>query len=116
MKGGHIRLTFSSSFSILQLSIEEDHDKLSNFWETIVLSLIGETLDEGDFITGARVIDKSNPYKKQVSHRVEIWFREWTNEDFKNDLQKRVEKLVEDCNMTIKDLSFSQNDFSKWQK
>lgn len=96
--------------------IEEDHDKLTNFWETIVLSLIGETLDDEDNITGARVIDKSNPYKKQVTHRVEIWFRDWSNEEFKNTLQSRVEKMIEECNMTAKDLLFSQNDFSKWQK
>ena len=101
---------------MINLFIEEDHDKLTNFWETVVLSLIGETLDDGDNNTGARVIDKSNPYKKQINHRVEVWFRDWTNEDFKNCLQMRMEKIMEECNMTAKELSFTQNDFSKWQK
>ena len=62
----------------------------------IVLSLIGETLDDADSITGARVIDKSNPYKKQINHRVEIWFRDWKDEGFKERLQERVEKLMKD--------------------
>lgn len=96
--------------------IEEDHDKLTLFWETIVLGLIGETLDEGDNITGARVVDKSNPYKKQISHRIEIWFRDWNNEEFKNALQKQVQDLLEECNMASREISFYQNDYSKWQK
>lgn len=96
--------------------VEDDHEKLSSFWETVVLSLIGETLDDGDNITGARVIDKSNPYKKQINHRVEIWFRDWKDDSFKDLLQARVEKLMKDCDITPKDLIFSQNDYSKWQK
>ena len=82
----------------------------------IVLSLIGETLDDDNSITGARVIDKSNPYKKQINHRVEIWFRDWKDEGFKERLQERVEKLMKDCGIVPKDLIFSQNDYSKWQK
>ena len=82
----------------------------------IVLSLIGETLDDANSITGARVIDKSNPYKKQINHRVEIWFRDWKDEGFKERLQERVEKLMKDCGIVPKDLIFSQNDYSKWQK
>ena len=78
--------------------------------------MIGETLDDADNITGARVVDKSNTYKKQIVHRIEIWFREWNNEEFKSNLQKHVEKLMEECNMVSKELSFYQNDFSKWQK
>lgn len=41
--------------------VEEDHDTLSVFWEALVMSLLGETLDPAGNITGARVIDKSNP-------------------------------------------------------
>lgn len=78
--------------------------------------MIGETLDDGDNLTGARVIDKSNTYKKQINHRVEIWFRDWNNEEFKNTLKERVEKIAEECNIVTKDYSFTQNDFSKWQK
>lgn len=96
--------------------VEDDHEKLSSFWETVVLSLIGETLDDGDNITGARIIDKSNPYKKQINHRVEIWFRDWKDDSFKDLLQARVEKLMKNCDITPKDLIFSQNDYSKWQK
>ena len=96
--------------------VEEDHNKLSEFWETVVLSVIGETLDDGDNITGIRVIDKSNPHKKQINHRVEVWFRDWKDDGFKDLLQDRMEKLMETCDMHPKDLSFSENDYSKWTK
>lgn len=96
--------------------VEEDHNKLSEFWETVVLSVIGETLDDGDNITGIRVIDKSNSHKKQINHRVEVWFRDWKDDGFKDLLQDRMEKLMETCDMHPKDLSFSENDYSKWTK
>ena len=110
-----MRVVFGSIYTHLDEYVDEDK-KISNFWETLVLSVIGETLDDGDNITGIRVIDKSNPYKKQVSHRVEILFRDWKNEVFKTLLQERVEKLMESCDIQPKDLSFSENDFSKWTK
>ena len=82
--------------------VEEDHNKLSEFWETVVLSVIGETLDDGDNITGIRVIDKSNPHKKQINHRVEVWFRDWKDDGFKDLLQDRMEKLMETCDMHLR--------------
>ena len=115
MKGGNMRVVFGSNYTSLDSFVDEEK-KLSNFWETLVLSVIGETLDDGDNITGIRVIDKSNAYKKQVNHRVEIWFRDWKNEAFKALLQERVEKLMESCDIHPRDLSFSENDFSKWTK
>lgn len=78
--------------------------------------MIGETLDDGNSITGARVIDKSSPYKKQINHRVEIWFRNWKDEDFKLRLKEQVGHMLEECGIEGKELTFSENDFSKWQK
>ena len=78
--------------------------------------MIGETLDDGNSITGARVIDKSSPYKKQINHRVEIWFRNWKDEDFKLRLKEQVSRMLEECGIEGKELTFSENDFSKWQK
>lgn len=47
--------------------------KLDEFWLHMVLGMIGETMDPGDEITGARVVDKSNG--KRVLYRLELWFR-----------------------------------------
>lgn len=39
-------------------NIVSAHDTLGKFWETIVLTMIGETMDESDAICGARILDK----------------------------------------------------------
>ena len=95
--------------------VEDDHGKLSEVWETVVLSLIGESLDDGDNITGARVVDKSNPYKKQINHRIEIWFREWKDEEFRKVLKERMEGILRKNGMEGREITFYQNDYSKWK-
>jgi translation initiation factor 4E len=51
------------------------------YWNNIVLGLIGGSLDPEDFVTGVRLVDKIKPPPKQggkpVGHiRVEVWFRD----------------------------------------
>lgn len=46
---------------------------LDEVWKKLVLGMIGETLDAGDEITGARVVDKSARGKPM--YRLELWFR-----------------------------------------
>ena len=47
--------------------------QLDEFWLHIVLGMIGETLDAGDEICGARVVDKS--VNGRTMYRLELWFR-----------------------------------------
>ena len=106
---------FSSiPFCILKLYLEEDHDALSIFWECVVISLIGESLDTGNNITGARVIDKSNISNNQINYRVEIWFRNWEDEAFKNSLLAEIEQLLQLCGCKSARTSIETNDYSKW--
>ncbi|KAK8797282.1 hypothetical protein WA158_004490 [Blastocystis sp. Blastoise] len=83
-KGGHIQVSLS----------HEAHQQLGAFWETVVLSMIGETLEEGDEIVGARILDKSNPRKKFASYRVEIWFRDYENQKIKEELKTKIEDFL----------------------
>jgi len=46
---------------------------LDDVWMKLVLGMIGETLDKGDEITGARVVDKSA--RGKAMYRLELWFR-----------------------------------------
>jgi len=46
---------------------------LDEIWQKLVLCMIGETLDKGDEITGARVVDKS--VRGKPMYRLELWFR-----------------------------------------
>ena len=49
-------------------------DKLDDYWEQIVLGMIGETLDPGtEEICGVRIVDKSRGDRK--IYRLELWFR-----------------------------------------
>ena len=77
--------------------------------------MIGETLDDGNNITGARIIDKSTPFKKLI-YRIEIWFCDWKNEEFKESLKERLLKIMEECDISPRELIFNENDCSKWQK
>ena len=76
--------------------------------------LIGESLDGDNNITGARVIDKSNTGSKQVSHRVEIWFRDWENETFKQSILQAVKDLIQECGCVTTDVSLDINDRKKY--
>ena len=96
--------------------VEEDHDTLSVFWEALVMSLLGEALDPADNITGARVIDKSNPGHNQINYRVEVWFGDWSNEEFKTHLQEELAALLKKCGCKATDISMQINDTNKYAK
>lgn len=81
-----------------------------------MMGLIGETLDDADNITGARVIDKSNISNGQVSHRVEIWFRDFENEPFKTKLEEEIRDLMKKTGCISTEVTMHNNDFSKWKK
>lgn len=48
---------------------------LDEWWENLVLGLVGETIDIGDYVTGARVVDKSNGKGSALVYRIELWLR-----------------------------------------
>ena len=49
-------------------------DKFDEFWEEIVLAMIGEVLDPGtEEICGVRIVDKSRDNRR--AYRLEVWFR-----------------------------------------
>ena len=80
------------------------------------MSLLGETLDPAGNITGARVIDKSNPSHSQVNYRIEVWFTDWSNEEFKTLLQEELKELLKKCGCKSTDYSILQNDTNKYAK
>lgn len=47
--------------------------QLDDFWRDLVLGMIGETIDPGDDICGARVVDKSSGTRQM--YRLELWFK-----------------------------------------
>ncbi|KAJ1457005.1 eukaryotic translation initiation factor 4E-like 1 [Pelagophyceae sp. CCMP2097] len=64
-------------------------DDVDEWWANLVLGLVGETIDIGDHITGARVVDKSNGKGAHPVYRVELWLR--TKDDaVKETIKKRL--------------------------
>jgi len=47
--------------------------QLDDYWMSLVLGMIGETIDLGDEICGARVVDKSNGTRQM--YRLELWIK-----------------------------------------
>lgn len=66
------------------------------YWNNIVLGLIGETLEPADFVTGVRLVDKVKlpikPGARAVGHiRIEIWFRDASDKLKIQTLEESVE-------------------------
>ena len=47
--------------------------QLDQWWEDLLLGIIGETIDPTDVITGVRIVDKSSN-KNKLSYKLEVWF------------------------------------------
>ena len=47
--------------------------QLDDFWQNLALGMIGETIDHGDELCGARVVDKSATGR--CMYRLELWFK-----------------------------------------
>jgi len=69
-------------------------NQLDQWWEDLLLGLIGEKIDPTDVITGVRVVDKS--VKGKVLYRIEVWFE--CNRD--NDPQM-VSAIQENVNQAL---------------
>jgi hypothetical protein len=71
--------------------------QLDEYWEQTVLGMIGETLDPGCEICGARVVDKSK--SRGPAYRLELWFRRNSppgiGEDIKGRYAKCLSEVVE---------------------
>ena len=61
-------------------------DDMDAWWTNLVLGLIGETIDSGDDIAGARVVDKSNGKGAHSVYRIELWLK--TKDDLIKDQLK----------------------------
>lgn len=86
--------------------------------------MIGETMDESDAICGARILDKvcdkygfdlqSKPTKRQICYRLEIWFKDWKDEDFKNRLETKIRGICNTFHYDKAVYSFEQHKADKW--
>ncbi len=105
-KGGHFQFTLQlertrpTGKETPQLGNKEPGSgwlaQTDEYWNNIVLGLIGGSLDPEDFVTGVRLVDKVKPPPRQggrpVGHiRVEIWFRDANDNSKINALKEALE-------------------------
>ena len=67
-----------------------DPKQLDEYWLNMVLGMIGEIIDKGDEITGARVVDKS---KRDIIYRMELWFRK-KDLTIANELKEKMQEAL----------------------
>jgi len=69
---------------------------LDEWWNNLVLGMIGETMDGGHRITGVRLLDKIGGKQGKVldNVRIEIWYHANITNDEKESLRKSLEKCL----------------------
>ena len=68
---------------------------LDQIWYDVVLGIVGETMETGRVITGARVVDKSK--HRHPEYRLEVW-TESPDTGVNHDIRLRLESLLGDNN------------------
>jgi len=66
---------------------------IDEYWNNVVLAMIGGVLNPVDMITGIRLVDKLN--NKRLPHiRIEVWFANFAENEKVDELQKNLEKCM----------------------
>merc|ERR1719329_2091575 len=66
---------------------------IDEYWNNIVLGLIGGTIEPAEMITGIRLVDKLNQ-TRTASIRIEVWFSNFEDTDKVDILQRNLEKCM----------------------
>jgi len=85
-KGGHFQI---------QLKPPSGGGQIDEYWNNLVLAMIGETMDVGNMITGVRLVDKLS-LKGKVTDciRLEVWYHSQTSNAQVNVLKRNLEKCL----------------------
>ncbi|CAE7447963.1 tif452 [Symbiodinium sp. CCMP2592] len=83
--GGHFQVQLKSSIGGAQID---------EYWNNIVLGMVGGTIEPYDMITGVRLVDKLSGAKAAGILRIELWFTKYDNQDAVNALKKSMEKTM----------------------
>jgi translation initiation factor 4E len=66
---------------------------IDEYWNNIVLGMIGGTIEPAEMITGIRLVDKLNQ-SRSASIRIEVWFSNFEDTDKVDILQRNLEKCM----------------------
>mmetsp|Transcript_93885 Transcript_93885/g.242567 ORF Transcript_93885/g.242567 Transcript_93885/m.242567 type:complete len:234 (-) Transcript_93885:67-768(-) len=68
--------------------------QIDEYWNNVVLAMIGGTLEPYDMITGARLVDKISGGKAAGFIRIELWFSKYEDSTAVTALKKSMEKTM----------------------
>jgi translation initiation factor 4E len=67
--------------------------QLDEYWNNIVMGLVGGTIEPADMITGVRLLDKSTS-GRNACIRIEVWFNDFSRNDKMNQLRSSIENCM----------------------
>lgn len=85
-KGGHFQI---------QLKPHLGGGQIDEFWNNLVLAVVGETMDSGNIVTGLRLVDKlSGKTKLTDTIRLELWYHSKSTQGEIQALKRSMEKTL----------------------
>jgi translation initiation factor 4E len=83
--GGHFQI---------QLKPNTGGGQIDEYWNNLVLGMVGGSLEPSDMITGIRLVDKLGGQKTVNAIRIELWFARYSDQNAVNLLKKNMEKCL----------------------
>merc|ERR1712014_206493 len=68
--------------------------QVDEYWNNLVLGMIGATIEPANMITGIRLVDKLSGPRAANVIRLEVWFTNFEDSQAVNALRKNVEKCM----------------------
>lgn len=83
--GGHFQFQFKASLS---------GGQIDEYWNNLVLGVVGATIEPSDMITGVRLVDKLSGSRGSGHLRMEVWFSNFKDTKAVQLLQRNVERCI----------------------
>mmetsp|Transcript_23859 Transcript_23859/g.54523 ORF Transcript_23859/g.54523 Transcript_23859/m.54523 type:complete len:232 (-) Transcript_23859:122-817(-) len=84
-QGGHFQY---------QLKPNTGGGQIDEYWNNLILGMIGATIEPANMITGARLVDKLSGPRAANVIRLEVWFSNFDDTQAVNTLRRNVEKCM----------------------
>lgn len=83
--GGHFQI---------QMKPNAGGGQIDEYWNNVVLAMVGGSLEPAELITGVRLVDKLSGPKVANAIRIELWFTKFSDTTQVNTLKKNFEKCL----------------------
>jgi len=83
--GGHLQFQFRGSLGAGQID---------EYWNNLVLGIVGATIEPADMVTGVRLVDKLSGSRGSGNLRMEVWFGQLKDAKAVQDLTRSVERCL----------------------